>query len=286
MSNPEDRNRPEGESVPQFGQPSEGGPSTPEDSRAERPWPVYGAEQAPGQVPPPVTGADWGQPQVPPGYGQAGPGAYGQASNQGAPGATGYPQYPQSPGGPGPYSAGPAPVPANLPSRTGAIVTMVLGGVVAVIVAPVVFFAVTMSGVDVDSFARSSVVNGSTVTVDDSGKIAVLSESGGGLNQCTISDGSTSIDLYEDGSSGIVSGTNVPQGTYTIQCDIPDGRLLFVFRGDEVSALLNSTFSGLLWGTVLGIGGLAAFIVGIVWLVKRNRQRSDAIRNQWYQGRM
>lgn len=276
MSNPEDRYQQGGQQPPQFGQRSDqwsadspaGQPSEP-----ERPWPVYdpsappgtsGASGVPGAGQQQGSAAPgWGQPQVPPTGGPAYP-AYG---------VPGGPQLPQQPGV----------APANLPSRAGAIWTIVIGAVLAVIVAPAVFVGFIMGGMDWTSVVSgsASVTNGGSVTVDDSGVIAVVSQGTQTVTSCTLTSGSQVHELYEEAGSGLAVGRGIPAGTYTVDCNVSDGTALFVLRGDDLSGVIDATMTGMLWASIAGIAGVVAFIVGIVWLVRRNRQRRDVLRSQW-----
>ncbi len=265
MTNPENpyqptepNRQPDGQpEAPQFGQRSENWQSnpTPNEGSGQSPWPVYqpGAPQQP-------------HPQ------QAGPGGptYGAAY----PGAQPPQQYP---------GYGPVPPPENLPSRTWPIVTLVAGVIAMVIVAPALLVTMTISGLDISSLADGSmsVYNGGAVVVDDSESIVFIAQGNQDPNTCTLSQGDTEIILYQESATGLVSGNGIPSGTYTVQCDIPDGAGLYAFGGDQMTGMFSGVASGLIWSSIVGVLGLAATIVGIVWLVRRNRARREILRGQW-----
>lgn len=270
MPNSDDRFRPaEGSGTPeanevpappQFGQRSAGWQPTPADPTipsgpsADRPWPVYHPE------------ADSGYPS------DNGP---RQVSSQ---------DYPPNFSSPMPQA--PLALTRQVPSRTGPILTMVLGAVLSIIVAPAVLFGIAISGLNMDSMLDGSatVVNGGQVTVDQSGVVGIISQTSTQLDSCTLTRGSETVTARQESDTGIVVGRNLTPGTYTVDCGVPAGQPLFVFRGDELNTMMSSVLKGVGWSAVPGFGGIVMFVVGLVWLVKRNRQRKEAFRKDWGSG--
>lgn len=240
---------------PQFGQRSPGwqpGPARPAEGR---PWPVYDPHA--GSQP---AGNDWG-PQ-PPTLGYSPPG------------------YPAAGGSP---ALG---TPGQLPSRTGPILTMIVGALLSLIVAPAVLFGLAMSGINMDAMADGSatVLNGAELTVDDSGVVGFVSQTSTPLESCTLTGGGQTVTIQQESDSGIVVGRGLQPGAYTVECAVPAGQPLFVFRGDELNQLTSSVMKGFAWSTVPGFGGFITFVVGLVWLVRRNRLRKDMTRQDWQWG--
>ena len=152
-----------------------------------------------------------------------------------------------------------------------------------IIIAPAILISMVLSSVDFRSLVDGSVntYNGGEVVIDSSESIVVVAQGSQDPNSCTLTQGSTEIVIYQESSTGLVSGNAIPTGIYTIQCDIPEGAELFVFGGDQMAGMLSGTVTGLIWSSIVGVLGLAALIVGIVWLVRRNRTRREILRTQW-----
>lgn len=259
MSNPQDPYRPDNADQtpdgPAFGQRSENWSASQEPPASPvqgdgRPWPVYNPQ-----------GTD--QPYMPqPQYGQAAPSPYG-----------------------GPAMVPPmAPMGVRGPSRAGAIWTLILGIVMAVIVAPIVALAVTIGGMNLDQLANGSMetTNGGEVSVDDTGVVALFSGTGTALSNCTLTGADDKEwPMYMESSYSMVVGRGIPAGTYTVDCDTSMGASLLVFGGDDLENIVGSAVGAVGWATLVGVAGVVMTIVGIVWLVRRNRARREFIRQQW-----
>lgn len=272
--------------APQFGQRSDswspGGQSTSATSNGQgSPWPVYGASGGQGQP-----GASQGQ--FPPGqYGQPG----GQAPQGLYPGQNPYPQqgqnpgtqyppqgqYPQGPyGAPTPYGQGQYAAPTgDMPSRTGAILTLIGGIFLMIIVAPIVFFSLVMNAVGVDRLMDGGLqaTNGGTMNVGSAGVVAVLPVSGEATScVATDSTGNATELYYEVQSGGTYVGRGLAEGQYTIECEgVTAGSELMVLDGTVLGEIVDGTVQAMVWATVIGLVGLALTIGGIIWLVKRNQ---------------
>lgn len=261
MSSPDDRYRPGAEQTsagrgdfepPRYGQRSEGWSPQPDNEPAEpaTPWPVY------------APGGGSGQADSPPAQWQGGSAA------------------------PPPSPFGSAiPVPTTEPPKRGwPVFTLVAGIVLSVLIAPAVFFAVMMSGFNFDSFIDGSVnaVNGGTVTVDETETIALLPANQDPMTTCDLTSGGTTHTIHQEVDTGLVVGRGISPGTYDVSCDIPEGAPLLVFTGDEIGDLFSKTLAGMLWGSVIGFAGVVTLIVGLVWLVRRNRARREYFRTSWY----
>ena len=255
-------------------------------SSSSSPWPIYGQQEASGSQSTPTGQPQYGQsPYGQPSYGQAQQGQpqYGQRSAANQQPLQGQPQYgQQAPYNPPPSSATPymstgAPS-GPPPSRTGAIWTLVLGAIAMVFVAPAVFFGIMFQGVELSSFTDGSLyaINGEALVVDDSGTVGVSPVSGEVDGCSLIAADATEIPMANDSDTGIWIARNVTPGEYTLQCDgIENGASVVMFSGDVLGALVSSSMAALGWSTVVGVLGLIATIVGIVWLVRRNRARKE-----------
>ena len=262
---------------PQYGQTpgaSSGGPSWP--SAGESPSSGTGTG-APGQGP-----AGGAQQQNWPQYGQGG-------SGWGAPPAGG-----PTPAGPGatPYGAPPygyqtgAPgAPAGLqPSRTGPVVLIVVGAVLALLVAPAVFVAVILGSIDYDRLSElgAPVTSGSEVTVDESGSYLVVSTDSSALT-CTLtgSDGSVLELTPVQGEESVAAGTGIPAGTYTLDCGDVSGTLVGM-TGQSIEGFGQLVVRAAGWATLIGVIGVVLLIVGIVRLVRVNRRRRETSQSSYW----
>ena len=273
--------------APRYGQRSENwtpdpqppaGSGAPDEALQQSPWPVYQ-----------------------PGGGQFSGGHSGSAhsgrAQSGQTGATGNPAAGQ--GGPysaGPYAAGPqrgtpyggsfSPQsgpggPGGIPKRTVPILLLVGGLVLALVIAPLVAMVtlmrapVFMSMVDGSQLAAS----GSEIALTETEALAILPTDGSVPSGCTLTESSgDSLDLPYDASVGMVFASSVPAGTYEIDCGLPAGTPLYYFQGEQWQDLLSSAMSAVTWGTILGIGGIVAALVGLVTLIVRSRQRREYLR--------
>lgn len=283
MSTPND---PTPDDRPRFGQRSPGW--KPEDESAAQPgeasgtpWPQY------GQTSGPASGSPWPQAGTPGGPGSQA-GSQGGPANPAGPGYGSLPPYgqagPGAPSGPfGPVGGGPA---QPLPSRAWAIVLIVVGALTATVLALGVFVTVLLTGVGFQDLVSSAseVTSGSTVTVDRSGSYLV-SATGGEAVSCTLegSDGSTHALGETTGNSSVVLGLGIPAGDYTLECTGATGQLVGM-TGVDASALTSAGTRSFLWGTAVGVLGIALTIGGIIWLVRVNRRRREIQRGQWSMG--
>ena len=201
--------------------------------------------------------------------------SYGPAGQPGAvpTNGTSYPgaAAPQGYGAPAPV------VMPKLPGRGGAITTLVLGVVLMVIIAPIVFFATMVAGVagtEGNSVKGGTTANGSVVTVTTDGVFMV--QAGGGKDpSCSLigaDNKSYELEPYA-GSLGAYLVEHVPAGSYVLHCDgIANGANITAFNAspEVVTKVFAMPF---VWGTVVGVAGLIVLIVGIVLLVNVNGKR-------------
>ena len=201
--------------------------------------------------------------------------SYGPAGQPGAvpTNGTSYPgaAAPQGYGAPAPV------VMPKLPGRGGAITTLVLGVVLMVIIAPIVFFATMVAGVagtEGNSVKGGTTANGSVVTVTTDGVFMV--QAGGGKDpSCSLigaDNKSYELEPY-GGSQGAYLVEHVPAGSYVLHCDgIANGANITAFNAspEVVTKVFAMPF---VWGTVIGVAGLIVLIVGIVLLVNVNGKR-------------
>ena len=214
------------------------------------------------------------------------PRPYGVPGEQGTP----WPQYgqdgtmPAQGGYPGAAYAGPAVMPpTNLPSRAPGTIMIVLGLLMMLIIAPVIFAVVAFSGLNTETpenVNAVSITNGGTVEVGANGQYTILLGEAEATS-CTMTD--TDGDVYDmhtfAGVNNYYTATDLPAGTYRIDCEgLPAGADI---AGMDVSAgdITKSSTNGLIWSSVVGVSGTIIMIIGIVLVVKANGRRRE-IRQQ------
>ena len=214
------------------------------------------------------------------------PRPYGVPGEQGTP----WPQYgqdntmPAQGGYPGAAYAGPAVMPPmNLPSRAPGTIMIVLGLLMMLIIAPVIFAVVAFSGLNTETpenVNAVSITNGGTVEVGANGQYTILLGDAEATS-CTMTD--TDGDVYDmhsfAGINNYYTATDLPAGTYRIDCEgLPAGADI---AGMDASAgdITKSSTNGLIWSTVVGVSGTNIMIIGIVLVVKANGRRRE-IRQQ------
>lgn len=214
------------------------------------------------------------------------PRPYGVPGEQGTP----WPQYgqegtmPAQGSYPGAAYAGPAVMPPmNLPSRAPGTIMIVLGLLMMLIIAPVIFAVVAFSGLNTETpenVNAVSITNGGTVEVGANGQYTILLGEAEATS-CTMTD--TDGDVYDmhtfAGVNNYYTATDLPAGTYRIDCEgLPAGADI---AGMDVSAgdITKSSTNGLIWSTVVGVSGTIIMIIGIVLVVKANGRRRE-IRQQ------
>jgi putative membrane protein len=214
------------------------------------------------------------------------PRPYGVPGEQGTP----WPQYgqdgtmPAQGGYPGAAYAGPAVMPPmNLPSRAPGTIMIVLGLLMMLIIAPVIFAVVAFSGLNTETpenVNAVSITNGGTVEVGANGQYTILLGEAEATS-CTMTD--TDGDVYDmhtfAGVNNYYTATDLPAGTYRIDCEgLPAGADI---AGMDVSAgdITKSSTNGLIWSSVVGVSGTIIMIIGIVLVVKANGRRRE-IRQQ------
>ena len=210
------------------------------------------------------------------------PRPYGVPGEQGTP----WPQYgqdntmPAQGGYPGAAYAGPAVMPPmNLPSRAPGTIMIVLGLLMMLIIAPVIFAVVAVSGLNTEApedVNAVSITNGGTVEVGANGQYTILLGDAEATS-CTMTD--TDGDVYDmhsfAGINNYYTATDLPAGTYRIDCEgLPAGADI---AGMDFSAgdVTKSGTNGLIWSTVVGVGGTVIMIIGIVLVVKANGRRRE-----------
>lgn len=214
------------------------------------------------------------------------PRPYGVPGEQGMP----WPQYgqdntmPAQGGYPGAAYAGPAVMPPmNLPSRAPGTIMIVLGLLMMLIIAPVIFAVVAVSGLNTEApedVNAVSITNGGTVEVGANGQYTILLGDAEATS-CTMTD--TDGDVYDmhsfAGINNYYTATDLPAGTYRIDCEgLPAGADI---AGMDASAgdITKSSTNGLIWSSVVGVSGTIIMIIGIVLVVKANGRRRE-IRQQ------
>lgn len=213
------------------------------------PWPQYGQQAAPDQ-----SGSAYGQ--------QAAPEQSGSANGQQAV--------------PAAYAA-----PPQLPSRVPGVLCIVLGLVLMIIVAPVVFFSTAVSSIT-DEFSNAAagvqrLSNGGGVTLESQDGYFLQVVPPDTATACSLTDsGGQSYAMQKQDSSGsLFSAEGLRPGSYTVECAGASDTATFIglpFSGD---ILQNSARSSLIWSTVVGVAGVGVLVLGIVLVVRTNKRRRD-----------
>ena len=143
---------------------------------------------------------------------------------------------------------------------------------------PIAFFATMAIGLtsSVEDLSNGRALgNGASVTVTDKGSYSVMIGDGS-ASSCALVDSnnkSYALNPYE-GSNTLFSGSDLSAGTYKIQCQgLTPGAEVAGFNGSAEQLANKAIVVPLIWGTVVGVGGLVVMIVGVVLLVKVNGKR-------------
>lgn len=224
--------------------------------------PAYGARRAPGEHAEPVT---TGAPYQP-----GGPEAH-------------YDPY----RGSTPQVGGPAPhEPGKLPGRGLPITLIVLGAIIAFLLAPIVGLVAGVGsfvgGVDFDQIeqqAKGTATGENPKTIDAEANdviVILLSDESERDATCEVTgaDGAQVKVAGNQEQQGITSHSYVVEekGAYTVACTRADGSPATSMQTMSMSVGAMGS-SALIAGGITFLVGLAMLVGGIIWLVKRNKQR-------------
>ncbi|SNU01468.1 hypothetical protein SAMN06298212_11153 [Ruaniaceae bacterium KH17] len=174
----------------------------------------------------------------------------------------------------------------NQPGRGGPIATIVISALL-MIIAPIVGLLAgalnAFGGMDTSSFENTQMVsNGGTVTLTTADEWMIMPSDGdveGAGYDCSVIDDSGSAvptgSIYEV----IPTFSSTAGGSYTIDCNVQDASLM-IAPSSMISGLTDNLGGAAGWmigGFVLGFLGLIGVIVGIIWLVKVNKKRREAL---------
>ena len=210
-----------------------------------------------------------------------------QAPSAGQP-ATPWPQYgqqaaPEQSGSANGQQAVPAAyaAPPQLPSRAPGVLCIVLGLVLMIIIAPIVFFSTAVSSIT-DEFSNAAsgvqrLSNGGGVTLESQDGYFLQVVPPDTATACSLTDsGGQSYAMQKQDSSGsLFSAEGLRPGSYTVECAGASDTATFIglpFSGD---ILQNSARSSLIWSTVVGVTGVGVLILGIVLVARANKRRRD-----------
>ena len=139
---------------------------------------------------------------------------------------------------------------------------ILLGIVMSVVCAPVLFFAIAFSGTDFSAMQSSlrEVSNSQSVTVDSSGGY-VVQITAGNAQTCSLrgADGGEhpmQVTLNQWTVSGLTPGE------YTVSCS-PDGVKMVGMTGFSESVALSKAPDAMTWSSVVGMLGLSVIGLGI-----------------------
>ena len=173
-----------------------------------------------------------------------------------------------------------APSPVSMPSMPGrgpAVATLILGVVLMIVIAPIAFVAAMLYGIASTpgkTVQGGTTDNGSVVTVTADGHFTVKAVAGKDP-ECSLIDSSGTryrLDPYGDnGKSYVASG--VPAGQYKLQCVAATVGTKVIAYNTAPEAVTQIFVMPFLWGTIVGVAGVIAVIVGIVLLVRVNGKR-------------
>ena len=171
--------------------------------------------------------------------------------------------------------------PPQLPSRAPGVLCIVLGLVLMIIIAPVVFFSTAVSSI-ADEFSDAAagvqrLSNGGGVTLESQDGYFLQVVPPDTATACSLTDsGGQSYAMQKQDSSGsLFSAEGLRPGSYTVECAGASDTATFIglpFSGD---ILQNSARSSLIWSTVVGVAGVGVLILGIVLVVRTNKRRRD-----------
>lgn len=194
---------------------------------------------------------------------------------------------------------------ARMPGRA-APVTLIVVGALALLLSPLVWFAMSMfsalsGGVD-DSFAAFDTGNGEPVLLpaDTSYAIALMPADEAfytnatedqllalGAPSCTATgpDGEVAVEVSDAAAVGPEGGsvqetwlTTGTEGEYTVQCDVDPAigeARLSLYPAIDDAALGGTGVLPLVVAAIVALAGLASLVVGIIWLLRVNRRRRE-----------
>jgi len=169
---------------------------------------------------------------------------------------------------------------ANLPSRTGPVIVIVLGAL-AMLLGPLIGLLVGIGGLignlDLEELANSQqIANGSAATLPADSEWMVIPQNPRSGYSCDVTGpGGRQVDVAS--REGIVFFSTNAAGEYVIRCDGASGTLT-VFPAADLDRLIQDApgaATSVVLGFVAGFLGFVALIAGIVWLVRVNRDRRD-----------
>ena len=108
----------------------------------------------------------------------------------------------------------------------------------------------------------------------DKGNYSVMIGEGSASSCALVDSNNKSYTLNPYEGNTVFSASDLPAGTYKIQCQgLPPGAQVAGFNGSAEQLANKAIIMPLIWGTVVGVGGLVLMIVGIVLLVNVNGKR-------------
>lgn len=170
---------------------------------------------------------------------------------------------------------------SSVPKRTGPV-TMIVAGVLAMILGPLVGIIMSVSNllgtVDIQDFAGTQQIsNGASADLTANSEWMVVADAGAGGYSCDIT-GTSGERVDTRSREGIVLFTSTTPGMYQISCEPSGGTLVVMPAGnlDEIIANAPGAVSSVAIGFAVGGLGLVALVGGIVWLIRVNRARRAA----------
>lgn len=191
-----------------------------------------------------------------------------------------------APGGPAPqmWMPGDPATPRTLTSRVPATVLTVIGALLMLVIAPVVAIIVGITSLSANMSGDNSmgaISSGDTVTVDQTGTYAAYSFDDTRRLSCSLSNGEQTVKMQYLADNYVIAN-NLTPGEYTFECDSVPSSAIYGMSGTYAEAAVTSVMVSFAVGSVLGVAGIIMLIVGIVWLVRVNKQRRQQMHRYYY----
>ena len=165
------------------------------------------------------------------------------------------------------------------PSRAPGTTLIIVGILMSIVVAPILFFVLMFQGLSgmTDAMAQGAVVtNGGTVEVSNNGSytIVISNDEADSCKLIDSSDKSYEMSVLQNDRS-IYYLDGLKPGTYTLRCQGLDQQTSITGLSVSATDLVSSTGGAFLWSTLVGVSGIVMLIVGIVLVVKANGKRKE-----------
>ncbi|RRR34396.1 hypothetical protein EHS14_03355 [Schaalia georgiae] len=169
--------------------------------------------------------------------------------------------------------------PPRLPSRAPGVLCIVLGLVLMIILAPVVFFSTAVSSISDEITNAAAGVqrlsNGGGVTLESQDGYFLQVVPPDTATACALTDsgGQSHAMQKQDSAGSAFAAEGLQPGSYTVECAGVSDTATFVGVPFSGEILQNTARNSLIWSTVVGVVGVGVLILGIVLVVRTNKRR-------------